>query len=58
MAQELKKISQLSYQELEEMVIGLENMAKIAESKSIKDLILKTIRETKIELEKRIKSCL
>jgi len=57
MAQELKKISQLSYQELEEMVIGLENMAKIAESKSIKDLILKTIRETKIELEKRIKSC-
>jgi len=57
MAQELKKISQLSFQELEEMVIGLENMAKIAESKSIKDLILKTIRETKIELEKRIKSC-
>ena len=57
MAQELKKISQLSYQELEEMVIGLENMEKIAESKSIKDLILKTIRETKIELEKRIKSC-
>jgi hypothetical protein len=57
MAQEFKKISQLSFQELEEMVIGLENMAKIAESKSIKDLILKTIRETKIELEKRIKSC-
>ena len=57
MAQECKKISQLSFQELEEMVIGLENMAKIAESKSIKDLILKTIRETKIELEKRIKSC-
>ena len=57
MAQEFKKISQLSFQELEEMVIGLENMAKIAETKSIKDLILKTIRETKIELEKRIKSC-
>jgi hypothetical protein len=57
MAHELKKISQLSYQELEEMVIGLENMSKIAESKSLKDLILKTIRETKIELEKRIKSC-
>jgi hypothetical protein len=57
MAQEFKKISQLSFQELEEMVIGLENMAKIAESKSIKDLILKTIRETKIELEKRMKSC-
>ena len=57
MAQEYKKISQLSFQELEEMVIGLENMEKIAESKSIKDLILKTIRETKIELEKRIKSC-
>jgi hypothetical protein len=57
MAQEFKKISQLSFQELEEMVIGLENMEKIAESKSIKDLILKTIRETKIELEKRIKSC-
>jgi len=57
MAHEFKKISQLSFQELEEMVIGLENMAKIAESKSIKDLILKTIRETKIELEKRIKSC-
>jgi hypothetical protein len=57
MAHELKKISQLSYQELEEMVIGLENMSKIAESKSLKDLILKTIRETKIELEKRMKSC-
>jgi hypothetical protein len=57
MAHEFKKISQLSFQELEEMVIGLENMSKIAESKSIKDLILKTIRETKIELEKRMKSC-
>ena len=57
MAQEFKKISQLTFQELEEMVIGLENMSKIAESKSIKDLILKTIRETKIELEKRMKSC-
>jgi hypothetical protein len=57
MAQEYKKISQLSFQELEEMVIVLENMSKIAGSKSIKNLILKTIRETKIELEKRMKSC-
>ena len=57
MAQEYKKIHDLTYEELEEMVIGLENMATIANSESIKELILKTIRETKIELEKRIKSC-
>ena len=57
MAQEYKKIQNLTYEELEEKVIGLENMATIANSKSIKELILKTIRETKIELEKRIKSC-
>ncbi len=57
MVHEYKKIQNLTYEELEEMVIGLENMATIANSKSIKELILKTIRETKIELEKRIKSC-
>ena len=42
MAQEYKKIQNLTYEELEEMVIGLENMATIANSKSIKELILKT----------------
>tara|TARA_B100000424_G_C22922182_1_gene490674 strand:+ start:1024 stop:1188 length:165 start_codon:yes stop_codon:yes gene_type:complete len=54
MAQEPKKISDLTFQELEEMVIALENISKIATSPSMRDLIIKTIRQTKLELEKRI----
>ena len=54
MAQEPKKISDLSFEELEEMVIALENISKIATSPSMRDLILKTIRQTQLELEKRI----
>ena len=55
MAQSFKKISDLTLQELEDMVNGLENMSKISSNKSMNDLILKTIRETKRELEKRMK---
>ena len=54
MAQEPKKIKDLSYKELEDMVIALENITKIATSPSMRDLILKTIRQTKLELEKRL----
>jgi hypothetical protein len=54
MAQEPKKISDLTYQELEEMVIALENISKIATSESMQDLVLKTIRQAKLELEKRM----
>mgnify|MGYP000002389413 CR=1 len=57
MAQSFKKISDLTLQELEDMVNGLENMSKISSNKSMTDLILKTIRETKKELEKRMKNC-
>ena len=57
MAQEPKKIKDLSYKELEDMVIALENITKIATSPSMRDLILKTIRQTKLELEKRLKVC-
>tara|TARA_A100001015_G_C15029692_1_gene732510 strand:- start:1245 stop:1418 length:174 start_codon:yes stop_codon:yes gene_type:complete len=57
MAQSFKKISDLTLQELEEMVNGLENMSKISSNQSMTDLILKTIRETKKELEKRINHC-
>ena len=54
MAQEPKKIKDLSYKELEDMVIALENITKIATSPSMRDLIHKTIRQTKLELEKRL----
>jgi hypothetical protein len=57
MAQLPKKISNLTFKELEDMVSSLENIAKIAVNESIRNLIIKTIRQTKIELEKRIKSC-
>ena len=54
MAQEPKKISDLTYQEQEEKLIALENISKIATSESMKDLVLKTIRQSKLELEKRM----
>ena len=42
MAQSFKKISDLTLQELEDMVNGLENMSKISSNKSMTDLILKS----------------
>lgn len=51
-----KKIRDLSFQELEDLVTALENMSRVADRSEMRDQILKTVKKVKQEIAKRIKN--
>ena len=52
----IKKIRDLSFQELEDLVTALENMSQIADKSIMREQILKTVKKVKQEIAKRIKN--
>jgi len=52
----IKKIRDLSFQELEDLVTALENMSKVADRSAMREQILKTVKKVKQEIAKRIKN--
>jgi len=52
----IKKIRDLSFQELEDLVTALENMSHVADRSAMREQILKTVKKVKQEIAKRIKS--
>jgi len=52
----IKKIRDLSFQELEDLVTALENMSKVADKSAMREQILKTVKKVKQEIAKRIKN--
>ena len=52
----IKKIRDLSFQELEDLVTALENMSQIADKSVMREQILKTAKKVKQEIAKRIKN--
>jgi NTP pyrophosphatase (non-canonical NTP hydrolase) len=52
----IKKIRDLSFQELEDLVTALENMSQIADKSVMREQILKTVKKVKQEIAKRIKN--
>jgi len=53
----IKKIEDLTIDELEDLVFALENMSRIAHRKEMRDQILKTVKNVQQEIAKRIKNC-
>lgn len=52
----IKKIRDLSFQELEDLVTALENMSHVADQSAMREQILKTVKRVKQEIAKRIKN--
>jgi t-SNARE complex subunit (syntaxin) len=53
----IKKIADLSIDELEDLVTSLENMSRVADRKEMRDQILKMVQTAQEEIAKRIKNC-
>jgi hypothetical protein len=53
----IKKIADLSIDELEDLVTSLENMSRFADRKEMRDQILKMVQTAQEEIAKRIKNC-
>jgi len=53
----IKKIADLSIDELEDLVTSLENMSRFADRKEMRDQILKMVQTSQEEIAKRIKNC-
>jgi len=51
------KLSELSFRQLKQLVIGLEVLIKAGPDWKISQHILEAIKEIKVELEKRIENC-
>jgi hypothetical protein len=52
----IKKIRDLSFQELADLVTALENMSHVADRSEMRQQILKTVKKVKQEIAKRIKN--
>ncbi len=52
----IKKIRDLTFQELEDLVTALENMSRVADQSSMREQILITVKKVKQEIAKRIKN--
>ena len=52
----IKKISDLTLDELEDLVTALENMSKVADKPAMREQILNTVKKVKQEIAKRIKN--
>ena len=52
----IKKIRDLTLDELEDLVTALENMTKVADKQAMREQILKTVVKVKQEIAKRLKN--
>ena len=52
----IKKICDLTLEELEDLVTALENMTKVADKHAMREQILKTAVKVKQEIAKRLKN--
>lgn len=52
----IKRIKDLSLEELEDLVTALENMTKVADKHTMREQILKTVGKVKQEIAKRLKN--
>ena len=52
----IKKIRDLTFQELEDLVTALENMSRVAYQSSMREQILITVKKVKQEIAKRLKN--
>ena len=52
----IKKICDLTFQELEDLVTALENMSRVADKSAMREQILTTIKKVKQEIAKRLKN--
>jgi hypothetical protein len=52
----IKKIHDLTLEELEDLVTALENMSRIADKPAMREQILNTVKKTQQEIAKRLKN--
>jgi hypothetical protein len=52
----IKKICDLTFQELEDLVTALENMSRVADKTAMQEQILNTVKRVKQEIAKRLKN--
>ena len=52
----IKKIRDLTLEELEDLVTALENMSRIADKPEMRKQILNTVKKTQQEIAKRLKN--
>jgi hypothetical protein len=52
----IKKIHDLTLEELEDLVTALENMSRIADKPAMRKQILSTVKKTQQEIAKRLKN--
>ena len=52
----IKKIHELTLDELEDLVTALENMSRVADKPAMQEQILNTVKKTQQEIAKRLKN--
>lgn len=52
----IKKIRDLTLEELEDLVTALENMSRVADQSAMREQILTTVKKVKQEIAKRLKN--
>ena len=52
----IKKIQDLTLEELEDLVTALENMSRVADKPAMQEQILTTVKRVKQEIAKRLKN--
>jgi hypothetical protein len=52
----IKKIRDLTLEELEDLVTALENMSRVADKPAMQEQILKTVKNVQQEIAKRLKN--
>jgi uncharacterized protein YqfB (UPF0267 family) len=52
----IKKIHDLTLDELEDLVTALENMSRVADKHAMQEQILNTVKKVKQEIAKRLKN--
>lgn len=52
----IKRICDLTLEELEDLVTALENMSKIADKSAMREQILNTVKKTQQEIAKRLRN--
>jgi hypothetical protein len=52
----IKKIHDLTLEELEDLVTALENMSRVADKPAMQEQILITVKKTQQEIAKRLKN--
>jgi len=52
----IKKICDLTLEELEDLVTALENMSRVADRSAMREQILNTVKKVKQEIAKRLKT--